>query len=169
MASRPDAAADDLRIAACGAELAEVVSGLTRAAYAEYGSLDPPSGEGKETVESVRADLDRDGGAVAWLGDQPAGCLRIAVEADHLHVRRVAVLPELLRRGIGRALMAWAEGEASRRGLHAVTLGVRLALPGNIAFYRRLGYQVTGHHAHPGYDRPTWVSMRKPVTGRAPL
>jgi ribosomal protein S18 acetylase RimI-like enzyme len=159
----------DLRIAACGAELAEVVYGLTREAYAEYGSLDPPSGEGKETVESVLAELEAHGGALAWLENQPAGCLRIAVEADHLHVRRVAVLPELQRRGIGRALMAWAEGEASRRGLPAVTLGVRLALPGNLAFYRRLGYKVTGRHAHPGYDRPTWASMRKPVAGRHPL
>lgn len=156
------------RIAACGAELAEVVYGLTRAAYAEYGSLDPPSGEGKETLESVRADLGAHGGGVAWLEDRPAGCLRIAVEADHLHVRRVAVLPELQGRGIGRALMEWAESEASGRGLRAVTLGVRLALPGNIAFYQRLGYKVTGRHAHPGYDRPTWVSMRKPVASRAP-
>jgi hypothetical protein len=39
-------------------------------------------------------------------------------------------------------------------------------LPGNLAFYTRLGYQVTGEHRHAGHREPTWLSMRKPVTGR---
>jgi GNAT superfamily N-acetyltransferase len=92
---------------------------------------------------------------------RPVGCLRWAAAADHLHVRRVAVLPELQGRGIGRALMAWAEQEAEARSLPAVTVGVRLALAENLAFYRRLGYEAVSEHSHPGYERPTWVEMRK--------
>lgn len=160
-------------VAPCGPEAAEIVSWLTQAAFVEYASLDPPSGAGRESLAAVRADLEAQGGALAWwVGgtkadgrqwDGPVGCLRWEAAVDHLHVRRVAVLPDLQGRGIGRALMAWAEQEAVDRSLPAVTLGVRLALPRNLAFYNRLGYRIVSEHSHPGYDRPTWVEMRKMV------
>jgi hypothetical protein len=57
--------------------------------------------------------------------------------------------------------MAWAEAEAGRRGVAEVRIGVRLALTDNIAFYRSLGYEAVAEHAHPGYDHPTSLSMRK--------
>jgi ribosomal protein S18 acetylase RimI-like enzyme len=93
--------------------------------------------------------------------------MRMAAEGDHLHVRRLAISPDLQGRGLGRAMMQWAELAARRRGLSAVTVGVRLALTGNRAFYERLGYQPGAEHAHPGYDHPTSVDMRKPVAGQA--
>jgi GNAT superfamily N-acetyltransferase len=152
-----------LRVEACGPDQAELVHGLTQAAFNEFVRLDPPSGAGRETPESVREDLAAGGGALAWLDATPVGCLRLVSELDSLHVRRVAVLPEHQGRGIGRALMAWAEREAAGRGQAAVSVGVRLALPGNLAFYGRLGYRAAAEHAHPGYERPTWVTMRKIV------
>jgi ribosomal protein S18 acetylase RimI-like enzyme len=151
-----------VRVEPCGPEAVETVRRLTLAAYAGHEELDPPSGARREAPDAVRADLAR-GAALALLGERPVGCLRFETGHGHLHVRRVAVEPRLQRRGIGRALMAWAEAEARRRGLSEVTLGVRLALPANIAFYRRLGYAAVAEHAHPGYDRPTWLEMRKPV------
>jgi len=36
-----------------------------------------------------------------------------------------------------------------------------------VAFYRRLGYEVTAEHSHEGYDRPTWVLMDKDVPAPA--
>src|SRR5207248_10504924 len=107
------------------------------------------------------------GGAIAWLDGRPVGCLRFVFADGDLHVRRVAVLPELQGRGIGSALMAWAEAEAARRGLPAVRVGVRLALARNLAWYRRLGYEVIGEHAHPGHDHPTWAAMRRLVGRQA--
>ncbi|OWJ66038.1 GNAT family N-acetyltransferase [Inquilinus limosus] len=65
--------------------------------------------------------------------------------------------------GIGRALMAAAEAEARRLGGARLTLGVRLALDGNRCFFRSLGFTEGALHAHPGYDRPTWVEMTKPI------
>ena len=161
---QPVASCVEVRV--CGYDAAPIVHELTRAAFAGHEVLDPPSGTTAETVESVRRDLEAAGGALAWLDSRPVGCLRFVVTADHFHVRRVAVRPELQGRGIGRALMEWAEAQAENRGLPRVTVGVRLSLPGNLAFYRRLGYEVVAEHAHPGYDRPTWVSMQKGV--RAP-
>ena len=57
--------------------------------------------------------------------------------------------------------MRWAESEALDRGLQTVTVGVRLALESNLAFYRGLGYGEVGRHAHPGYDEPTWLTLEK--------
>jgi GNAT superfamily N-acetyltransferase len=147
---------------------------LTLAAFAPYGELDPPSGALQETLHQVQSDLRpelrpgaRGAGAVlALLDGRAVGCLRweVTPSAD-FHVRRVAVEPALQGRGVGRALMAWAEVEAAARGCAAVTLGVRVALPGNLAFYAQLGYEITGEHRHAGYRDPTWLSMRKPVSG----
>lgn len=152
-----------LRIEPCGPGQAGVVHRLTQEAFAVHGLLDPPSGAGGESEKDVREELARGEAAVGWLDARPVACMRMSAEGGHLHVRRLAVVPDLQGRGMGRAMMAWAESEAGRRGLAAVTVGVRLALTGNRAFFGRLGYVPVAEHAHPGYDRPTWVEMRKAV------
>jgi GNAT superfamily N-acetyltransferase len=152
-----------LRIEPCGPELAEVVHRLTQEAFAPHRSLDPPSGAAHESVGSVRDELARDEAAVGWIGSQPVACMRLVAEGDQLHVRRLAIVPELQGRGLGRAMMAWAEAAARRRGLAAVRVGVRLALTGNRAFFARLGYEPVAEHAHAGYDHPTSVELRKRI------
>jgi ribosomal protein S18 acetylase RimI-like enzyme len=151
----------EVEVAGCGPEAAETVHRLTQAAFAEFSRLDPPSGAGREDVASVTADLARHGGALALAGDRVLGCLRLELGSDHLHVRRLAVDPGFQGRGIGHALMRWAEEEARDRGFERVTVGVRLALRRNLDFYRRLGYREVAVHAHPGYDRPTWATLEK--------
>ena len=148
----------------CGPERAEVVHELTQAAFKQYaGHLDPPSGVMRETLESVRRDLERHGGAVAWIGDTPAGCLRFDVQPDHLHVRRVAVAPDQQRKGVGTALMAWSHGHARTLGLPEVRIGVREQLPGNRTFYEGLGYIVVARHRHPETGNAFWSEMRLKV------
>ena len=157
-----------VRVVACGPERADDVHRLTQAAFGAYGSLDPPSGAVRESPARVREDLEAGGGAIAEIGGEPAGCLRWRIgETGDLHVRRVAVVPARQRGGIGRALMEWAEDEAQRRGCPGIVVGVRVALPGNLSFYRGLGYEVTGEHRHEGYDQTTWFALRKEL-GRAP-
>lgn len=152
-----------VRIEPCGPRHAEVVHRLTQAAFREQAALDPPSGAASETVETVREELAKFEGAIGWLGDRPVACLRMVPEGARLHVRRLAVAPDLQGKGIGRAMMTWAELATARMGLIELTVGVRIALPGNRAFYERLGYEVLGRHAHVGYARPTWIEMRKRV------
>jgi tRNA threonylcarbamoyladenosine biosynthesis protein TsaE len=149
-------------VVACGPERADEVHRLTQAAFRVHRVLDPPSGAGRETAAVVRDDLAAGGGAIAELDGRPVGCLRWALAGDgDLHVRRLAVEPGLQRRGVGSALMAWAEREAERRGCTGVYVGVRLGLGGNLAFYRRLGYEVVREHRHDGYDHTTWLALRK--------
>lgn len=153
---------DALRIVRCGVERADDVHRLTQAAFGPYRQLDPPSGAVSETVAGVIDALTAGGGAVAEQGGQTVGCLRWRLTSDgDLYVGRVAVDPARHGRGIGRALMTWAEGEARRRRCHGVAVAVRLALPGNLDLYRRLGYRLTGEHRHEGYEHTTYVSLRK--------
>lgn len=153
---------DALRIMLCGPERAEEIRRLTQVAFRSYDRLDPPSGAVRESLARVRDDLGRGGGAIAELDEQAVACLRWEMDPDGaFHVRRVAVLPELQGRGIGRTMMGWAEGEARRRGCDVVSVGVRVDLPDNLALYRRLGYEITSEHRHEGYDRTTWFGMRK--------
>ena len=152
-----------MRIVACGPERAEEVHRLTQAAFEVHRVLDPPSGAGRESVEAVRDVLAAGGGAIAELDGRAVGCLRWAIDDGDFRVGRVAVEPQLQRRGIGTALMAWAEEEAARRGCAAVSVGVRVGLDGNLAFYRSLGYELVGERSHDGYDRATWLALRKPL------
>ena len=61
---------------------------------------------------------------------------------------------------VGRALMAFAEAEACRRGYREVRLYTHQTMTENIAMYPRLGYQETGRGIEDGYAR---VFFAKPL------
>ena len=79
----------------------------------------------------------------AWLARTPdgmeVGALILSVPADHLLIWSVAVCEGFGGRGIGRALVGFAEAEAVRRGLGEVRLYTNVLMARNIALYRRLG------------------------------
>ncbi|MGF6228601.1 GNAT superfamily N-acetyltransferase [Inquilinus ginsengisoli] len=145
-------------------EIAAVVA-LIRGAFADYlDRLDPPPSAVNETAESITALLGREQGLVAEAGGVAVGCLVLQRrEGGDLYVGRVAVAREHRGSGVGRALMAAAEAEARRLGGMRLALGVRLALDGNRRFFASLGFTEGALHAHPGYDRPTWVEMTKAI------
>ena len=66
---------------------------------------------------------------------------------------RVAVVPAYRGRGIAGAMMAWCERLAAERGLPEVQLGARLSLPGNIALYTHLGYEIHDYEVREGFGR----------------
>lgn len=146
------------------AEIAAVVA-LIRGAFADYlDRLDPPPSAVRETPETIAVLLGRELGLVAEAGGAVVGCLFLQRrEGCDIYVGRVAVAGAHRRGGVGRALMAAAEDEARRLGGARLTLGVRLALDDNRRFFASLGFVEGALHAHPGYDRPTWVEMTKAI------
>jgi ribosomal protein S18 acetylase RimI-like enzyme len=74
------------------------------------------------------------------------------------------VIPWARGRGIARRLVEAVEDEACRRGLAGVRLGVRIVLTENQRFFTSLGYVETAREAHPGFDHPTSISMRKALS-----
>ena len=80
---------------------------------------------------------------------------------DHFYLGKLAVLPACQGRGVGRRLLEAAERHAVRAGKPVIELQTRVELTANHRAFRALGFVETGRTAHPGYDRPTSVTMRK--------
>jgi ribosomal protein S18 acetylase RimI-like enzyme len=72
---------------------------------------------------------------------------------DHLVVHNVAVAPHRQGQGAGRALIAFAQDEARRRGLPEVRLHTNAAMANNLLMYPRLGFTETGRSFAGGFHR----------------
>jgi GNAT superfamily N-acetyltransferase len=138
------------------------LAAIVHAAYREYeGKLTPPSGAHRETVESLAAKIESGGGAIAWQGDVGVGSVLFEPRGDAMYLGRLAVPPAYRRRGIGAMLVNFVEEHARANGFRRITLGVRLQLPENTAFYTKLGYHIAGYGCHPGFTEPTYMTMVK--------
>lgn len=84
---------------------------------------------------------------------QIGGIIVLIANTDHLLLDNIAVRPGLQGRGLGRALVAFAEGEARRLGVAELRLYTHAKMTENIALYRRLGFVETGRGRQHGYDR----------------
>ena len=89
------------------------------------------------------------------------GVLVMRPEPPALFVENVAVRPERQGRGLGRALMAFAEDHARAAGLAEVTLYTNQKMTENLRFYAALGYAETGRRSEDGFAR---VFFRKALT-----
>lgn len=139
------------------------LAAIIAAAFAQYrGRLDPESGAVRESADTISRDLAAGAGAiVAEQGGEPLGCVMIKPVEGDLYLGRLAVVPSARGRGIARRLVQGVEDEAARRGLTGVRLGVRIVLTENQRLFAALGYVETSREAHPGFDHPTSITMRK--------
>ena len=72
---------------------------------------------------------------------------------DALLLDNVAVAPSAQGKGYGRALVAFAEAEARRRGHGEVRLYTHVLMTENQALYARLGFKEIGRVKEKGYER----------------
>jgi len=96
--------------------------------------------------------LERDGAI--------CGALVLLDFPGYLLLDNIAVDPSCQGQGLGRILIAFAEGEALRRGHREIRLYTHETMTENIAMYPRLGYEETHRVTEKGYAR---VYMRKRV------
>ncbi len=125
------------------------------------GRIDPPSSALALTPETLRDKAQAETAFLAHIGDRMVGCAFLAEKADHFYLGKLAVDPDSQRRGIGRALMQAAEAHVRAAGKPEIELQTRIELTGNHRAFERLGYLETARTAHPGFDRPTTITMRK--------
>ncbi|HEY6982671.1 GNAT family N-acetyltransferase [Reyranella sp.] len=147
---------------------APAIAATIASAFAQYrGRLVPESGAFRETEEGIAAELAKGAGAiVAERNGEMLGCVMIKVMEGDLYFGRLAVVPEARGLGLARRLVAAVEADARARGLAGVRLGVRVVLTENQRLFRSLGYVETGREAHPGFDYPTSINMRKHLLNR---
>jgi GNAT superfamily N-acetyltransferase len=68
-------------------------------------------------------------------------CMLIRENPNSVRLRQMAVLNNLQGKGIGRALMQFAENIARDRGFQKITMHARKTAVG---FYEKLGYRISG-------------------------
>jgi len=121
--------------------------------------IDPPSSVLKETLADFAVRLRSDTIFVASASGQLIGSVFCTPDEDALYIGRVAVRLDWRRRGVASALVDAAKAEAKQRGAKRITLGARIALPGNVALFRRHGFVVVRETCHPGFTTPTSYDM----------
>jgi ribosomal protein S18 acetylase RimI-like enzyme len=144
---------------------ASALAATIAAAFAQYrGKLVPESGAFRETAESIAAELAKGASAiVAERNGEMLGCVMTRVVDGDLYFGRLAVVPQARGLGLARRLVAAVEADARARRLAGVRLGVRVVLADNQRLFKSLGYVEIGREAHPGFDHPTSINMRKPL------
>ena len=153
-----DAAAGPPGLRRAAAEDLPAIGAVIDAAYARYLTrMDkPPAPMFRDYGPSVEA-------GTTWVAGSPiTAVLTLYPRDDHLYVENIAVDPSAQGRGLGRALMEFAEQEAARHRLNRMALVAHEAVTENQAIYARLGYTETGRWSEDGYRR---IYMEKPLAG----
>jgi predicted GNAT family N-acyltransferase len=96
--------------------------------------------------------------ALASLDGVPCGAGRLIFTADGVaKIQRMAVIDDVRGKGVGRALLAFLEAEARRRGATRLTLWAQVRARG---FYEKAGYAAAGAEFDDGTGIPH-VAMEK--------
>jgi GNAT superfamily N-acetyltransferase len=127
------------------------------------GRIDPPSSLAAMTPETLRAKAREETLVTLRDGDALVACGYFRDTGRSLHLGKLAVRPDHRRRGHLRRIVAEAEAMARRLGRPVLELGTRVELTENHAVFARLGFREVARTAHPGYERPTSVTMERPV------
>ena len=90
---------------------------------------------------------------VAVEGEATAGVLVLRPKPGSLFLENVAVAPARQGRGIGSALLGFAEEHAESLGLREVTLYTNDAMTENLSFYPARGYVETERRFDEGFHR----------------
>lgn len=92
--------------------------------------------------ESIERDFSR--GVVYYVmeaGGVPVGCAALEqADPGHCYLERLAVLPQMRRRGLGRALVDHVIAQARARDATRIGIGIIAAQTGLRSWYRRIGF-----------------------------
>ncbi len=158
MPASPDTASGPPGLRRATAADLPAIKAIIDAAYAKY----------LTRMDKLPAPVFRDYGpsvedGTTWVAGSPVmAVLTLYPRGDHLLVENIAVHPGAQGGGLGRALMSFAEQEATRRGFTRMALVTHEAMTENQAIYGRLGYIEVDRRAEDGYRR---IYMEKPLPG----
>ena len=125
--------------------------------------IDPPSSLHQLTPTSIAQKAQTEALFLAFNNSELVGCVFGEAQENALYVNKLAVAKQCQGRGIGRHLMLAVEQHALEIGKSSLELKARIELTENHRTFEAMGYTITGKHAHPGYDQPTFVAMRKAI------
>jgi ribosomal protein S18 acetylase RimI-like enzyme len=134
---------------------------LLQAAFAYMeGRIDPPSSLRDLTPEALTRQSEV---GEIWVIGAPVACVFLTPQPGALYVGKLAVAASHRGQGLARRLIDLAEARARVLRLPVLELQTRVELVENQAAFRAMGFEEVGRTAHPGYDRPTSITYRRPV------
>lgn len=141
---------------------------LLRESFAYMDSrIDPPSSLARMGIDEFKAKAADETLIVATEGQNLIGCAFAALRDECVYVGKVAVVQSARGRGVARAMFGAAEALARNNGRRFLELQTRIELVENHATFGALGFEKVAETAHPGYNRPTSITMRKRVAESA--
>lgn len=138
------------------------VLALIRAAFTDMeGRIDPPSSLHRLGPDDIRAQA-RD--AEIWLiGAAPLACMFLTPKPDALYIGKLATAEAQRGQGLARRLMDQAAIRARTLRLPALELQTRVELTENHAAFRAMGFLQVAETRHPGFERTTSLTFRRPL------
>lgn len=130
------------------------------------GRVDPPSSLKSTTPDDLRRKAMADNLIVVFDGDELVACGFLTEADDSIYLGKLAVSPHFRRRGVLKAMLEIAEDMANRQGRNWLELQTRIELTENHRTFEALGFAKVRETAHPGFGKPTSVTMRKRVSDR---
>ena len=135
---------------------AEAVSRCVSAAYSMYiPRLGKPPGPMLESYDQV---ISQRTVYVVKQGLHVIGVLVLGNDDEGFLLENVAVDPQHHGKGVGKALLQFAEAEARRRGFDAIHLYTNVVMTENQLLYSKIGYIEYARREESGFSR---VYMRK--------
>jgi GNAT superfamily N-acetyltransferase len=117
---------------------APVVRQIRDAAFAALRSIYRPSPKAHANLAIISSTLER---LVAVEGERIVGTVSFAMSDERLRVIALAVLPEMQRRGVARALINRLQAIAKSRKCRILSL-YTVAETGNVPIFERLGFRL---------------------------
>ena len=102
-------------------------------------------------------------GEVWAIGEPPYACIFLKEKDDNLYIGKLAVDDGMRGSGHARRLIELAQERALSKGLSALELETRVELLENHETFRRLGFTKIDEGMHDGFDKPTYIIMRKKI------
>lgn len=147
---------DEVTIRLARVEDREAIAACVNAAYMKYIER-----MGKEPAPMLAdyAVLIAEGAVyVIPANDGVRGVVVLFPRTDYLFLENVAIHPKEQGKGLGHALMGFAERHARTANLCEIRLYTHERMTENLAYYRKLGYEEVERRVEDGYAR---VFMRK--------
>lgn len=142
-------------------DLAQILPLLKKSfAYME-GRIDPPSSLHRLTGQAIAEQAAT--GEIWGIGAPLSGVVFLTRKPGCLYLGKLAVDPAKQGQGLGKVLIQTAMVRAKAAGIDTVGLQTRVELIENRRFFENNGFTVVGETAHPGYNRPTSLTLQRSV------
>ncbi|MEM7271096.1 MAG: GNAT family N-acetyltransferase [Pseudomonadota bacterium] len=134
----------------------------TAFAYMET-RIDPPSSLRRWTAEHMAAVASSGFAILGEEADALTACAFAKRADDALYIGKIAVAESHRGRGLLRQIIGVADAEVRLANLLKLRLETRIELTENRAAFAALGFVKIAETAHPGFDRPTSITMERAV------